>query len=342
LNLVGLLPVPPVLKSLGQKIGSRGRVELAQRYRATTIGLFSLGFLFYFVNLCTAPLSFSVLPTLTAPGNIYLLPLFAIGALLPFFAVGLVAGGSPALAKRIGQQHRLKIRALSGAILLVYSIWLIGFNLLATKMALAYSLVAGFSPYLLVIFAFILVFSASTSTSLKGGLGRTLALAFGLVLAIVLTEMSLLLVGTSFIFFLLVYFRNISIGVAAIMILAGLILIGFPRHVIGQDSSLVQRLAYKNIISSLGLCLLGFLTFFVAVRTFPLTRFIVGDASIDIDLLLAFNLVLLIPFLAIGVVSGIMPRIAGGVLRKHQLKIRAFSGIILIAYAVWLLIQQFT
>lgn len=341
LNLLGLLPVPSVLKSLGQKLGSRGRVELAQRYRATTIGLFSLGFLFYFVNLCTAPLSFSVLPTVTAPSNIYLLPLFALGALLPFFAVGIIAGGSPALAQRIGQQHRLKIRALSGAILLVYSVWLIGFNLLQTKMALAYSQVTGFLPSLLVILAFIMVYSVSTSSSLKGGLGRTFALAFGLVAAIVLTEMSLPLVRTSFIILLFDYFRDITVGVSVIMILVGVVLIGFPRHVIGPDSSLIRKLAYKNIISFLGLCLLGFLTFFVVVRTFPLTMFIVGDVSIDFNLLLAFNLVLLIPFLAIGVVSGIMPRIFGGVFSKYQLKIRALSGIILIVYSVWLLVQQF-
>jgi cytochrome c-type biogenesis protein len=130
LNLVGLLPVPSGLRSFGQKLGSRGRVELAQRYRATTIGLFSLGFIFYFVSICTAPLSFTVLPTLSAPNNIYLLPLFGIGALLPFLVVGIVAGGSPALAKRIGQQHRRKIRAFSGVILLAYSIWVIVFHLL--------------------------------------------------------------------------------------------------------------------------------------------------------------------------------------------------------------------
>jgi len=130
LNLIGLLPVPSSLRSLGQRLGSRGRVELAQRYHATTIGLFSLGFIFYFVSICTAPLSFTVLPTLSAPNNIYLLPLFIIGALLPFLVVGIVAGGSPTLAKKIGQQHRRKIRAFSGVILLAYSAWLIVFHLL--------------------------------------------------------------------------------------------------------------------------------------------------------------------------------------------------------------------
>lgn len=344
LNLVGLLPIPSALKSLGQKLGSRGRVELAQRYRATTIGLFSLGFLFYFVNFCTAPLSFSVLPTLTAPSNIYLLPLFAIGALLPFFAVGIIAGGSPALAKSIGQQHRLKIRALSGAVLLVYSVWLIGFNLLATEMVIVYPRVVGFSQSLIVMFAFVLIYSVSVGKGFKDALGRTVAFALGLVSGTVLVTMPLALVGVSFYLALFSQLRTITIAVAAIMILAGLSLTGILTHFISSQS-LLQRLAARHSIAILGLFLLGFLAFFATVRTFPLTRFIVEsiteEVSIDTNLLLAFNSLLLVPFLVIGIISGITPRIAGGVFRKHQLKIRAFSGIVLITYAVWLLVQQF-
>lgn len=122
LNLIGLLNVPFRSKPFVQK--------MAQKHGATTIGLFILGFIFYFVNLCTAPLSFTVLPTLTAPRNMCLLALFGLGVLVPFLAVGIVAGGSPTLAKRIREQHRYKIRALSGVILLVYSVWLTVFYLL--------------------------------------------------------------------------------------------------------------------------------------------------------------------------------------------------------------------
>ncbi len=345
LNFVGLLPTPSSLRSLSQKLGTRGRVELAQRYRATTIGLFSLGFLFYFVNLCTAPLSFSVLPTLTAPRNIYLLPLFATGAFLPFFAVGIVAGGSPALAKRIGQQHRLKIRALSGAVLLVYSVWLIGFNLLATEMVIVYPRVVGFSQSLIVMFAFILVYSASVGKGFRDALGRTAAFALGLVAGTVLVTMPLALVGVSFYLTLFSQLRTITIAVVAIMILAGLSLTGILTRFTSSDS-LLGHFAANRGIAILGLFLLGFLSLFATVRTFPLTTFIVDrplveEVLINTNLLIAFNLVLLVPFLAIGAISGITPRIAGEVFRKHQLKIRAFSGIILIAYALWLLVQQF-
>ena len=340
LNLVGLLPLPSSLRSLGQKLGSRGRVELAQRYRATTIGLFSLGFLFYFVSICTAPLSFTVLPTLSAPNNIYLLPLFGIGALLPFFLVGIVAGGSPALAKRIGQQHRFKIRALSGAILLVYSVWLIGFNLLATKTASAYSLVVGFSPSLIAMFAFILVYSASVGKGLKESLGRTVTFAVGIIIGAVLAAMSIVLSGVSFYLALFAQLTTVTVLVAAIMTFAGLSLTGILARFVGSQS-LLQRLSARRSIVLLGLLLLGFLAFFATVRTFPLTRFIVEGTSIDTYLLLAFSLMLLIPFLAIGVIAGVTPKLAEELYRKRQLQIHAFSGMILIAYALWLLLNQF-
>lgn len=122
LNLIGLLNVLFRLELFAQK--------LTKKYGTTTIGLFILGFIFYFVNLCAVPLSFTILPTLTAPGNMYLLALFSVGVLIPFLSVGIVAGGSPTLAKRIIKQYRYKIRALSGIILLVYSVWFIVFNLL--------------------------------------------------------------------------------------------------------------------------------------------------------------------------------------------------------------------
>jgi len=122
LNLIGWLKSPFHSKLFVQK--------LAQKYGATIIGLFILGFMFYFVNLCTAPLSFTVLPMLTASTNLGLLALFCLGVLIPFLAIGIIAGGSPTLAKKIREQHRNKIRAFSGIILLVYSLWLIVFYLL--------------------------------------------------------------------------------------------------------------------------------------------------------------------------------------------------------------------
>jgi len=122
LNLIGLLNVLFRLELFAQK--------LTKKYGTTTIGLFLLGFIFYFVNLCAVPLSYTVLPTLTAPRNMYLLVLFSVGVLIPFLSVGIVAGGSSTLAKQIIKQYRYKIRAISGVILLVYSVWFIVFNLL--------------------------------------------------------------------------------------------------------------------------------------------------------------------------------------------------------------------
>ena len=337
-NLVGLLPVPSVLSSLSRKLGSRGRVELAQRYRATTIGLFSLGFIFYFVSICTAPLSFTVLPTLSAPSNIYLLPLFGIGAIIPFLAVGLVAGGSPALAKKIGQQHRLKIRALSGAILLAYSVWLIVFNLLSSKMALAYSLATGFSSSLLAVLAFILLYSASTSRSLKEPLGKSLVFALGIVTGNAVLSVSLMTAGVDFYLDLFANLQTVTTVIAAIMILAGLFVSGVLDSLLGS-AQLKERLVGKYSLTLLALYFLGILSFLTTVRVFPLSRFITEGTAIDLNLLLAFNLVLLAPFLAVGIISGALHKLARSAYEKHRFKIHALSGLVLLLYAVWLLWQ---
>lgn len=338
LNLTGLLPVPSALRSLSQKAGSRGRVELAQRYRATTIGLFSLGFIFYFVSICTAPLSFTVLPTLSAPNNIYLLPLFGIGAIIPFLAVGLAAGGSPALAKKIGQQYRFRIRALSGAILLVYSAWLIVFNLLSSKMSLAYSLATGFSLSLLAMLAFILLYSASTSRSLKEPLSKSFVLALGIATGTTVLTVSLMAFGVQFYVDLFANLQTVTIVVAAMIILAGLFVSGVLDYLPGS-APFKERLAGKYSLTLLALYFLGFLSFLAAVRVFPLSRFITTGTAIDLNLLLAFNLVLLAPFITVGIISGALHKLARSAYEKHRLKIHALSGLVLLLYAVWLLGQ---
>jgi cytochrome c biogenesis protein CcdA len=228
---------------------------------------------------------------------------------------------------------------LSGAILLVYSVWLIGFNLLAPKTALAYSLVTGFSPSLIAAFAFILVYSASVGKDWKTSLGTTVTFALGTIIGAVLAAMSLEIAGISFYLALFAQLNLIIVLVAAIMILAGLSLTGILTRFVGSVS-LLQRLASKSSMILLGLFLLGFLAFFGTIRTFPLTRFIAEGTVIDTRLLLAFSLILLIPFLAIGVIASVTPKLAGEPY-KRQLQIRAFSGMILIAYALWLLLNQF-
>jgi cytochrome c biogenesis protein CcdA len=316
---------------------------MAKQYGTTTIGLFILGFIFYFVNLCTAPLSFTVLPTLTAPGNLYLLAVFGAGVLTPFLAVGVVAGGSPALAKRIREQHRVKIRAFSGIILLAYSTWLITFNLMPSGASQAFSMGFFFSfPQSIdvldriVMAIFILVFSVSSSVNFKDGLGKSVVFTLGTIGGVVLLAASIMITEVSFYLALFANLQTIIIVTAAIMIALGLALLGIVP-IPTSPRPFIQRLTRKNCSTLLWLFFLGFLLFFAAVRVFPLSRFITEGTTVDFRLILAFCAGLSIPFIVAGIISGLAPKLAKNLQEKNRLKMRALSGLILIAYAIWLL-----
>jgi len=115
LNLLGLLKMPIQTKPLVKK--------LTERYAFTYVGLFSLGFVFYFLDPCIAPFLFTMLLMLQGSAFILLL-LFCLGAIIPFIGIGIVAGSASKLARRT-YKHRHKIRAISGIILISYAIYLI-------------------------------------------------------------------------------------------------------------------------------------------------------------------------------------------------------------------------
>jgi cytochrome c biogenesis protein CcdA len=330
LHLIGWLNVPFGSKPLVQK--------LARKLGATHIGLFLLGFVFYFVNLCTAPLSFTILPAITTLSNLYLLALFGLGVIIPFLAVGVVAGGSPALAKRIREQHRTKIRALSGIILLAYSVWFVFFNLLYAQVNPAFLYLSDFLPYLIAMFAFALVYSAHDSPRLREGMSKSLLIGLGFTLGTILVAASLTTTGESFYMTLLLNQKTIVIIASAIMIFIGLALLNILQKISGTLNFKLQP-ARSRLLSLAWLFALGFLIFFVLTRFFPITRFIIQDTSINTNLLAAFNLELLFIFLIIGAIGGIASSLRKETIQKYRVEIRALSGLILIAYAFWLLWQ---
>jgi cytochrome c biogenesis protein CcdA len=120
LNLLNLLSLPIQTKPLIRK--------LAARHAAMYLGIFLLGFIFYFLDPCIAPFAFTMLMMLQ--NSEFLLPLlmFCLGAIIPFVAIGILAGYVSKLA-RITYKHRSKIRAVSGLILIVYALYLIIFYL---------------------------------------------------------------------------------------------------------------------------------------------------------------------------------------------------------------------
>ena len=117
-NLLGLLEMPFQTKPLIQK--------LTRKYVTTYTGLVVLGFLFYFLDPCIAPIFFAVLPLLTRAEFLLILLVFCLGVILPFVGIGFVAGSISKLT-RSTYRHRSKIRAVSGLILIAYALYLIVF-----------------------------------------------------------------------------------------------------------------------------------------------------------------------------------------------------------------------
>ena len=100
--------------------------ELARKYAATYIGLFLLGFLFYFLDPCIALLIFPVLVMLQTSEFVFSLFVFCVGVVLPFVGIGILAGSISTLV-RSAYRHRSTIRVISGFILVVYGFYLIIF-----------------------------------------------------------------------------------------------------------------------------------------------------------------------------------------------------------------------
>lgn len=124
LDLLGL----NFLKYLKIKIETKPIVQkLSRKYVFTYAGLVLLGFLFYFLDPCIAPIFVLMLSQL-GQAILEFLPLvlliFCLGVILPFIGIGILAGSISKLA-RITYRHRSKIRAVSGLILITYALYFI-------------------------------------------------------------------------------------------------------------------------------------------------------------------------------------------------------------------------
>jgi cytochrome c-type biogenesis protein len=115
-NLLGLLKIPFEAKPTIQK--------LAKKHVITYVGLFSLGFLFYFLDPCIAPIFVSMIPLLFLEYLPLILLVFCIGVMIPFIVIGFSAGSISKLA-RYTYRNRTVFRAISGLILIGYALYLI-------------------------------------------------------------------------------------------------------------------------------------------------------------------------------------------------------------------------
>jgi cytochrome c biogenesis protein CcdA len=119
-NLLGLLNMPFKTKPLVRK--------LAKKYGFTYPGFIVLGFLFYFLDPCIAPIFVAMLPLVLPEFLTLIFLVFCLGVMIPFVGIGLLAGSISKLT-RSTYRHRSKIRAASGLILITYALYLITFYL---------------------------------------------------------------------------------------------------------------------------------------------------------------------------------------------------------------------
>ncbi len=120
-SMLGLFKMPIETKPLLQKI--------SKKHIYTYAGLIVLGYLFYFLDPCIAPVLIAMLPTLSFEALPIILLVFSVGVLLPFFFFGFLAGSISKLV-RTTYKHKSKIHAFSGLIVISYALYLIFFYLL--------------------------------------------------------------------------------------------------------------------------------------------------------------------------------------------------------------------
>lgn len=126
LHLLGVLRIPTERIPFQSKPLVR---KLTRKYVFTYAGIFLLGFIFYFLDPCIAPIFVSMMPLLLPETFIFTLLVFCLGAIIPFIGIGVFAGSISKLA-RSTYRHKSKIRAISGLILISYAIYLIVFYLI--------------------------------------------------------------------------------------------------------------------------------------------------------------------------------------------------------------------
>jgi cytochrome c biogenesis protein CcdA len=121
LNLLGLFKTPLETKPLLQR--------LTRKYIFALGGLALLGFLFYFLDPCIAPIFFATLPLLSSETFPIILTVFCLGVILPFLLIGLLAGSISKLT-RLTYKHKSTIRTTSGIILIAYILYVVFFYLI--------------------------------------------------------------------------------------------------------------------------------------------------------------------------------------------------------------------
>ncbi|MBP2147186.1 cytochrome c biogenesis protein CcdA [Methanofollis sp. W23] len=202
---------------------------------------------------------------------------------------------------------------------------------------LAYSLglFSGFSPCLMAILGFILVYVTGSCKGLRSSLMNSLIFGMGLVAAYIIMGCCVLLVGIS----LGRFGPYLSVAAGLITILAGVSLTGLITFPV-TTNNFIDSSVRKYSTSLAGLFLLGMLFSIVkAPCAAPmililLSKILIDGTIQDLSLLLIFGLGVLTPFIGIGIFGGY---VSLSKIREYREIMKVSSGIILIGFGVWLL-----
>ena len=201
----------------------------------------------------------------------------------------------------------------------------------------AYSLglFSGFSPCLMAILGFILVYVTGSGKGLRSSLLNSAVFGLGLVAAYIVMGCCFLLAGMS----LGGFGPYLAVAAGLITILAGVNLLGLIRLPVSTDDY-VKSSIQKHATTLAGLFVLGMIFSIVkAPCAAPmllvlLNRILIGGTVQDLSLLLVFGAGVLTPFFGVGILGGYA---SSSRIREYRDVIRTGSGILLIGFGVWML-----
>ena len=205
------------------------------------------------------------------------------------------------------------------------------------NISFAYSLglFSGFSPCLMAILGFILVYTTGSGNGLRSSLLNSMIFGLGLVAAYIVMGCCFLLVGMS----LGGFGPYLAVAAGLITVLTGLNLLGLiqlPLSADGYIRSVIQR----HSTTLVGLFVLGMIFSIVkAPCAAPmilvlLSKILIEGSVQDLSLLLVFGAGVLTPFVGVGVLGGYG---SSSRIREYRDVIKAASGIILIGFGFWII-----
>jgi cytochrome c biogenesis protein CcdA len=211
--------------------------------------------------------------------------------------------------------------------------------------AFSFGFFEAFSPCLLILLSFVLSYSVGETTRFREGFLKVTTFGIGFIFATVLVflaSVGLVMVSLAFAFQNALTWVIFAIAVFFGLDLLGLNMLKFLRLQV-ETKSTIQKLSRKLAFTYIGLIILGFFFYFLDPCIAPI--FVVMFGTFQQALLEFLPLVLLIfcigvmiPFIGIGILAGSISKLVRGAYR-HRSKIRAVSGIILIAYAIYFIIM---